>query len=204
MADADTTGMALIQATAPMVVAAAMAVGGCLASRSPAIPSWRWLWPVALRLCRTGRLRLASDGRRQPHARPAAYRTRHRGRGLDRDGVIGRRGPAGGPHSASSGRLRGPPHPAETGADTGAARAVTGRCWSPSYGSREGGGNGLDAGLPCPAHRRRTGGTPSASSPPSKRGPSPARRPNASTSVTTPRGPGWTTDRPGSHATAAA
>ena len=30
MADADTTGMALIQATAPMVVAAAMTAGGCL------------------------------------------------------------------------------------------------------------------------------------------------------------------------------
>ena len=31
MADADTTGMALIRATAPMIVAAAMAAGGCLA-----------------------------------------------------------------------------------------------------------------------------------------------------------------------------
>src|SRR5689334_11616847 len=31
MADADTTGMALIRATAPMTVAAAMVVGGCLA-----------------------------------------------------------------------------------------------------------------------------------------------------------------------------
>ena len=45
MADADTKGMGLIQATAPMIVAAAMVAGGCLAITLAGYPPWRWSWP---------------------------------------------------------------------------------------------------------------------------------------------------------------
>jgi ATP-binding cassette subfamily C protein CydC len=53
MADADTTGMALIQATAPMVVAAAMTAGGCLAVTLAGYPLVAVVLAVAAAVCAT-------------------------------------------------------------------------------------------------------------------------------------------------------
>ncbi|MEU9324930.1 ATP-binding cassette domain-containing protein [Streptomyces canus] len=51
MADADTQGMALIQATAPVVQAAALAVGGCLTVALAGYPSAATVVAVAAALC---------------------------------------------------------------------------------------------------------------------------------------------------------
>jgi ATP-binding cassette, subfamily C, bacterial CydC len=53
MADADTKGMALIQATAPMIVAAAMTAGGCLAITLAGYPIVAVVLPVAAAVCAT-------------------------------------------------------------------------------------------------------------------------------------------------------
>jgi ATP-binding cassette subfamily C protein CydC len=53
MADADTTGMALIQATAPMVVAAALTAGGCLAITLAGYPLVAVVLAVAAAVCVT-------------------------------------------------------------------------------------------------------------------------------------------------------
>jgi len=51
MADADTTGMALIQATAPMIVAVAMTAGGCLAIVLAGYPLVAVVLAVAAAVC---------------------------------------------------------------------------------------------------------------------------------------------------------
>jgi ATP-binding cassette subfamily C protein CydC len=53
MADADTKGMALIQATAPMIGAAAMTVGGCLAITLAGYPLLALILAVAAAVCAT-------------------------------------------------------------------------------------------------------------------------------------------------------
>jgi ATP-binding cassette subfamily C protein CydC len=53
MADADTKGLALIQATAPMIVAAAMTAGGCLAITLAGYPLVALILAVAAAVCAT-------------------------------------------------------------------------------------------------------------------------------------------------------
>jgi ATP-binding cassette subfamily C protein CydC len=67
MADADTKGLALIQATAPMVVAAAMTAGGCLAITLAGYPFVALILAVAAGVCATLAIvtaRRADDGSR--------------------------------------------------------------------------------------------------------------------------------------------